>query len=1586
MESKGSWLFLASVFIFISPQAEGYTYRNQRRFTEDIDWSYAGTLNQHNWAKKFPSCSSAKQSPINIEEDLATVKLQYQKLRFDGWENLTNDRTTITNNGKTVTINVDGEFYVSGGGLGSKFKVGHITFHWGRCNASSEGSEHSLDGVKYPLEMQIYCYDAHQFDSSDETNKASGRITALAVLFETSTEDNINYAAIIDGINSVSRYGKTAQLLPFTLQGLLPNSTEKYFIYNGSLTTPPCSENVQWIIFKNKVTISDEQMEMFCEVMTMQQAGYVMLMDYLQNNYREQQKKFTGQVFSSYTGIEEVHTPVCSSEPENLQAAPQNLSSLLVMWERPRAVYDDSIEKYSITYRVAKTEDSVFSEYLTDGYQDTGVILDDLLANTSYEVRVVAVCTNGLYGHVSNLLTVFIPTSDPENAQNPESNEFAFLPEPDGSLNELEETINNRLDWSASNTMKTTTSTSVPLPGIQAATVESDQRRTTTDSDHLLKSTKSGEMLSHYEEAALRSSPSQPPEVTASPETKGSVQFSNNNAFYSITTKESFISISTAPSVTYTKSDDFNGDLNSKASTEKAKDDLGTINPILSFFSKTKAIKYSSVSNYVSITTTVSSDTGNMGKTSSSSIMNAKLNKGLVEAINKDNFTGESVSTESRSLPEVQMSVSTVQTSSLREVEEQTDPSVPHSPSTTTSVLLSGVLLQPTQLLSNATLSTVLDFWLPASERNTAFQTASLPFSPTAPPSTPTPEGQVFDTSSSTSGSAIFPDCQESIDHTWDRAETSASGESVIPYSTKVISTTASVTTKESDQNPGDLEEHSSAFYFESGSGVIPELGGSGTPTISEVTSALPRSLGGTDESNSGQGESLYDNETPSDFSISERTETESEEEEAVEDASNSSHESRVGSVKEGERKAMVPLAVISTLTLLGLVVLVGLLIYWRMCFQTAHFYIDGISSSRVIGAQSTTTLTFDYQTTFPVKDFVRHVAELHSTQGFQQEFEILKKSYEEVQVCTVDIEMSTDSSKQPVNKTKNGYNNILAYDHNQVQLSPQAHKQGNATEYINANYVDGFRRPRSYIAAQGSLGSNTEDFWRMIWEQNVGIIVMITSLVEKSWRNCDQYWPMDVQEEYGSFLVSVKSTKVLAYYTERTFSVRNTNCKKSSQKGQGNKRKVTQYHYTHWPDMGNPEFILPLLSFVRKSSQANTDDMGPLVVHCSAGVDRTGTYIVLDSMLKQMKDTSTINIAAFFKHISTQRNHLIQTEEQYVFIHDALVEAILFGVTEVMVAHLHRYVIDLLTPGLAGRTHMDKQFKLVFESGVKKEDFSTALQDCNHNKNRDCSVIPVERSRVHLSLTDGETSDYINASYIACVLFSQGYRLSKEFIITQNPLPGTVKDFWRMIWDHNTQIIVSLPGMKEEAEPCVFWPHKGEPITFDFFTVTQRSERHICLSNEDELVVQKYMLESAQDDSVLEVKHYCTPCWPNPDSPISQTFELINLVKEENLGKDGPTVVHDDVGGATAGMFCALSSLVEQLDAEGSIDVFQVARMINLMRPEVFSNIEHFQFLYEAMLSLIGTQEDEKTIQSIDSSGAIVVGTATTESLESLV
>uniref|UniRef100_A0A8C8CXV8 protein-tyrosine-phosphatase n=1 Tax=Oncorhynchus tshawytscha TaxID=74940 RepID=A0A8C8CXV8_ONCTS len=1028
---------------------------------------------------------NARQSPINIEEELTQVKVQFQKLEFEGWEEAMSDRTTIKNDGKTVAVNPEGDFYLSGGGLRGRFKVGRITFHWGLCKASTEGSEHSLSGVKYPLEMQIYCYEALHFESIDQAIKDGGRITALSVLLEVCV--------------CIGMVG------PFSLRGLLPNSTDKYFTYNGSLTTPPCTDTVEWIVFKNTVAISDTQLEVFCEVMTMQQAGYVMLMDYLQNNFREQQQQFMGQVFSSYTGTEEVLTPICSSEPENVQADPHNLTSLLVMWERPRAVYDAGIEKYSVTYRLAQGEDSATFQYLTDGDQDVGAMLQDLKANTSYVVQVVAVCTNGLYGHVSEQLSVDMPFEDP-------------------------------------------------------------------------------------------------------------------------------------------------------------------------------------------------------GKTD-----------------NRDYFT--------------------ITERTERDSEEEEEPVAGKEPST---------------------------------------------------------RGQHLPVHQ---GKAQCCACRI--------------GENYI---------------------------------------------------VCLVCSSLFPPLT---------------------------------------EASNSSHESRVGLARERERRAMVPLAVISTLTFLGLIVL----------------------------------------------QFVKHVTELHHTNAFSREFE-------EVQVCPVDLGITTDGSNHPDNKNKNRYVNILAYDHSRVRLSTQADKDGKSGDYINANYVDGFNKSRAYIAAQGPLKSSTVDFWRMVWEQNVGVIIMITNLVEKGRRKCDQYWPLDSQEEYGGFLVMVKSNKVLAHYTQRTFTLRNTKVKKVSLKGRINERTVTQYHYTQWPDMGVPEYTLPVLTFVQKSSKARTDDMGPIVVHCSAGVGRTGTYIVLDSMLKQIKEEGTVNIMGFLKHIRTQRNYLVQTEEQYVFIHDALVEAILSKETEVPSSRIHSYVNDLLTPGPSGRTQLEKQFKLISSSNAIQCDYSSALKECNR-ENRNSSLIPGE-------LQTGFT----------------------EFIVTQNPLAGTVTEFWRMIWDHNAQVIVTLPGTPSLGEePYVYWPRKEQPISYEVFTVTLQSENHMCLANEEMLVVQHYVLEATQDDYVLEVRHYRAPHWPNPDSPISSTFELLSLVKEESSSKEGPTVVHDQVGGVTAGTFCALSTLVRQLEAESSVDVYQVAKMFNLMRPRTFTDVEQYQFLYTAMLSLVGTQEDERMLQSSDNNGTVPGDTASTaESLESLV
>ncbi|XP_004568917.1 receptor-type tyrosine-protein phosphatase zeta isoform X1 [Maylandia zebra] len=1404
-------LLFIQIVVEAEPLAQGL-----RRLTEDVDWSYSGTLNQRKWGKKYPSCNSPRQSPVDIDETFTQVRLQYQNLQLEGWNSLTAESTTIHNNGKTVAIDVDGEFFVSGGGLRSRFRVGRITFHWGRCNATSDGSEHSLNGMKYPLEMQIYCYNSEEFQSLDEAIEKEGRVAALAVLFEISLDDNENLIPVVEAINTVSRFGKSGSVEAFTLRSLLPNNTDKYYIYNGSLTSPPCTEMVEWIVFKHVVPISETQLEVFCEVMTMEQAGYVMLTDYLQNNFREQQQQFMGQVFASYTGVEEVLTPTCSSEPQNVQADAQNDTTIMVTWERPRAVYDTTIDWYTVTYQKLQGQDQRKQEYRTDGDQDVGAIISNLLANSSYVVQVVAVCTNGLRGRWSDQIIVDMPLEDPESDSDPE----AVTKDLEGNRE-----LSSIVRWEKpvkQNPMHLASEDNSPVEAIP------------------LEQTRVYQNQPSYHE-------NQPTDRT---------QASQN-----IPVQEG-----TTPTP--------------KTPTEA---------PVSQNVRKKQGKKSHDVDqNWIEGDQMMNQPFTNAGFEGNSAIWVT------TELTEQPGFLFPVVRTTS--LPAIRRQIT--EEASLSVLPHETRDQGPPQQASGNSLPSASPELYTTPMEDIH----ITDVFYEDTVNNSPQEII------TSPPTTPASAVPVDE---------AFPPPSEDDD-----APVNEPLPKTLPSSSLWIT--------EKTATPSNTLADSVYKSF--------------------TTSSLLRVLMHTTQP-------------------------------MFNERSNSSHESRVGLVEgvDREKRTVIPLAVVSTLTILCLLVLVGILIYWRNCFQAANFYPDD-TSPKVVSAPSTPLLlATDGHEPLTVKQFVKHVMELQTTNTFSKEFEIVKESYEEVQACTVDMGITTDSSNHPDNKNKNRYINILAYDHSRVKLSNSLDRDGTCGDYINANFVDGYERTRAYIAAQGPLKSGREDFWRMIWQQNIGVIVMITNLKEKGRTKCDQYWPEENQEEYGSYQVTLKNTKTLAYYTLRTFTVRDTANKVSQRRVE---HTVLHYHYTQWPDMGVPEYTLPVLSFIRASSRARTQEMGPVLVHCSAGVGRTGTYIVIDSMLQQIQDQGTVNVLGFLKHVRTQRNFLVQTEEQYIFIHDALVEAILSRDTLVTSDLLHNYVSDLLTPGATGRTRMDKQFKLISQRQAKHADYSTALKDGNAERNRARALMPVERSRVTLTASESNSTGYINASYV------MGHHYTKEFIVSQTPLSSTVADFWRMIWEHNAQIVVCLPDSNSQRdEECrAYWPSKDQPLSIDGFTVSYSREEHMCLSNDERLLVQDFTVQSPQNNYVLEVRQYSTTCWPNPDSPIRNSFDLINRVREQSTHTQGPVIVHDPLGGATSGLFCALTTLSNQLEEEGSVDVYQVARMTNLMRPGVFNDIEQYQYLYRAVLSLVSSQEDQRALQNPETNGSVPLGqTNIAESLESL-
>ncbi|KAM6937933.1 receptor-type tyrosine-protein phosphatase beta [Xenentodon cancila] len=259
----------------------------------------------------------------------------------------------------------------------------------------------------------------------------------------------------------------------------------------------------------------------------------------------------------------------------------------------------------------------------------------------------------------------------------------------------------------------------------------------------------------------------------------------------------------------------------------------------------------------------------------------------------------------------------------------------------------------------------------------------------------------------------------------------------------------------------------------------------------------------------------------------------------------------------------------------------------------------------------------------------------------------LLSEEYEDLK--DVGRNQPLDSALLPENRGKNRYNNILPYDSTRVKLSYV--DDDPCSDYINASYIPGNNFRREYIATQGPLPGTKDDFWKMVWEQNVHNVVMVTQCVEKGRVKCDHYWPLDQDPlYYGDLIVQMLSESVLPEWTIREFRI-------CSEEQLSFSRLVRQFHYTVWPDHGVPETTHSLIQFVRtvRDYVNRTPGSGPTVVHCSAGVGRTGTFIVLDRVLQQLDSRDLVDIYGAVFDLRLHRSHMVQTERQYLYLHQCV-------------------------------------------------------------------------------------------------------------------------------------------------------------------------------------------------------------------------------------------------------------------------------------------------------------------------------------------
>ncbi|CAC5388869.1 unnamed protein product [Mytilus coruscus] len=439
--------------------------------------------------------------------------------------------------------------------------------------------------------------------------------------------------------------------------------------------------------------------------------------------------------------------------------------------------------------------------------------------------------------------------------------------------------------------------------------------------------------------------------------------------------------------------------------------------------------------------------------------------------------------------------------------------------------------------------------------------------------------------------------------------------------------------------------------------------------------------------------------------------------------------------------------------------------------------------------------------------------------------------------------------------------------------------------------------------------------------------------------KKCERYWPETVNEPMvvNNYIITMKEDRKHTVYVYRLLTVSNKNVKNVEE------REIHHFHFTEWPDHGVPDSI-KVVNFYRKVKSKACDQIGPMVVNCSAGIGRTGTFIAIDALYENGKKVGHINVMECIRMMRKDRMNMVQSYEQYEAIFEALLELFTVPDTSIPKKEFCQYISDQEQKKLPRN---QKLYKLEFQRleilrpVYPPSAFSAATSKENISKNSIKKIFPHNRYRPYTMSYARTRNDYINAVIIP------GYTYDSKILVTQCPLEETVVDFWTMVYDHNSSIVVLLDKLNTERQ---------EILEFKQFTILQDNspnpeEFKLTLNHKViVMVVNAFFLSRVRKGS--DDNYFFTTSKLNNDAmlPSNILLDLLKKVKECWEKQKSPITVVCSDGCSKSGVFVALKLIMEKMEIDDEIDVFQVVRTMQVRRPEFFTEYDQYEYCYKCI------------------------------------